>query len=1451
MCFCRVHGQPRCKIEHYSTEDGLSHDMVTSMYKDKEGFMWLGTWNGLNRFDGRQFLSFKSAPGDSSYIKNNRIDQVTGDDYHHLWVKSYDGQIYRFDKTTERFRPAMALLRNPPAIGSFKGVLSQYDDKLWMETIEQGILLMEKPASDSSSWHWYTQQAAEQFRIPSNKVLFMKEDRQGQVWLGTDKGLCRLVKNKAGVYESMRCRYACDTAAVTCMAETAEAVYAGTDDGRLLVIAHSGQLLTSFHLGNAALYGLLVNRNQKYLYATTGAGALVRITLRTWEIQQFMQDSKNALYSLYEDRRGDLWIKPEKEGVIVFHVQRQQFKNYFQQNNARYNYAGDHFKVYEDKNGILWVNMKGGGFGYYNAEKDAVEYFYNNPLSGTRRMSNIVSTLFYDTDGLLWLRTDERGIEKIIFQPEDFQQRLLVQGSVYRSDNEVRGLLEDRRHRLWLGMKSGLLYILENGKPAGVRFENMPGHGIGQVYTILQDKAGCMWLGTKAHGLYKATPVNAPETVYRLEHFMPDAADATSISSNEIYTLLEDSRGLLWAGSFQNGLNLVQNDNGHTRFIHDRECLANYPAGRYRKIRHMAEDKNGRLWMATTDGLLIADVTTPASFTYASYQKISGDGHSLGNNNVQYICRDTHDQMWLATLGGGLNKAIGDDPLRSLRFDVYTMKQGLPNDYLLSCAEDSYGYLWIATQTGLSRLDKTTMKFRNYNSNDGLPLCTFSEASCQLCDNGHMVFGTIRGLVEVDPPHLKDHVTDMQLAFTGLSVNNETVLPGTGNPVMPVALNYTKEVTLHYDQNTLGFDFTIPDFRLGSKQAYAYRLQGFEDRWNYTSEGSATYTHLPPGRYVLEVKCMHTALYQQVPYRQLAVTILPPLWKTGWAYLLYSVLIMSLGWALWKTAATLLRLKQRIALEKKVAALKLDFFTNVSHELRTPLTLIMNPVAALEQREGLSQLGKQYVEVIKRNANRMNRFINQLLELRKLESGKAQLQVAQVALPEFVKNITSFFLEMIREKQIHLEIIADVGSLYCWCDKDKMETAFYNVLANACKYTRECGHIVIRLQQQEQNMLIEVMDEGGGVEEGELPYLFDLFYAGKGSHKTGVKGTGIGLALTREIIELHGGSITACNRGGGLAVTIMLPIVVAASKKAGISYVQEPAEMHDNAIPDIVADPLLHEPAAQGQGRHPEQPLLLIVEDNSDLRAFIQSLLSPFYRIALAENGREGCRIALELMPDLVISDIMMPEMDGIQMLDYLKKNMVTSHIPVILLTAKSAVESQIEGLEYGADYYIGKPFQNDFLMAAIRSLVRQRKLMLKHLVNGKENIRLEPGTLQVTSQDAKFLKQVTEVVEEKMADESFDIDTVAVSIGMGRTTFYKKFKGLTGMAPVEFVREMRLKRAQQYFDAGYGNVSEVAYAVGFNNAKYFSTCFKARYQVAPTEYLKQHQSGNLAAGES
>ncbi|QKJ30768.1 response regulator [Mucilaginibacter mali] len=1438
-----VYGQLKCKIEHYSTEDGLSHDGVTCIVKDHEGFMWFGTWDGINRFDGHHFVSYKSAPGDMSRFKNDRIDQIVEDQTNHLWLKGYDNNIYRFDKRTEHFELVADKLTSAGHKQLlFEKIFETQSGDVWLVSKGKGLVLFPKNDTTLNHFTFYTKEGDAAHQLPSNTVSFYHQDDAGNIWIGTPAGLAFIKHTGPGVYRSQLLdKRIVGPGDFRSAAGDDQYLYFSTSQGQLITYQKKTGRLTSINITPGGLNRLLRSKSRRVLYGTTASGEILTVDITGGRVSSRVNCNAGGLSSMYEDKSGNLWVAPDKGGIIRYAPGDGSLHWFTQVNDAKYNANGDRFRVFEDNNGVVWASLKGGGFGWYNAAKGSFEYFYNEPGSPTRQFSNIVMDFYYDASGILWLNTEDRGIEKVTFQRNDFNQQLLVDPARFKSDNEVRGICYDRNGRLWLGVKSGKLYIYEKGKLLNNLFINEPAGGMGLVYAILQDSRGNIWLGTKANGLFMASPEGGH---FRLRHFLPDKNDKSSISSNEIYALLEDKQGRVWAGSYDGGLNLIKQEGGHINFDHAAAVFSGYPKNTYQKIRHMALDNAGRLWVATTDGLLVGDINNPAG-KFVAYSKIPGDKQSLGNNDIQFIYRDTKGQMWLATSGGGIDQAVGADPMKGLKFKNYSTKDGLANDYALSCTEDSHRNLWIATLNGLSRFNIDTHTFRNYNSYDGLPKAGFSEASCVRLPDNRLVFGTIKGYLSFDPDKISIHRTAANMVLTNLQVNSRDITTGTDTAILNRNFNYTGSLTLNHNQNNFSIDYTVLDQRSGLKQAYAYRLQNFDQAWrNNQTQRRATYTNLSPGKYLFEIKSLNTDLYIKQPYRSLQIIILPPWWQTWWAYLLYAIVVAVISVVIRKNALTMLHLRQNVAVEKRMAELKMTFFTNVSHELRTPLTLILNPIVEIEKilkRERNDGPGLAYIKVVKRNAGRMVRFINQLLDMRKVENGNAVMRISKVELISFVSNILTYFKDVEREKGIELVLATEKPQTFAWIDTEKMDIVLYNVLANAFKFTPADKKIVVKIREQglPSNLIIDITDQGPGVPIEKLSAIFDMFYEAGNNETKNVKGTGIGLAFSKELVELHKGQISARNNpDGGLTVRIELPAGNQHFNASQVIFTDEPAigivaHEADAGVPLSVI--------SQSHGHGPAVPLLLLVEDNAELRSFLSIQLSELYRVETAANGEEGLRKANELLPDLILSDVMMPVMDGLEMLDKLKNTQATSHIPVIILSARHSVENQVQGLKYGADYYITKPFQNEFLLAAVQNLLDRRRRMFDGIVEQKTNfVDLGPSQLVITSKDEAFLKQVVEVVEKGMANPEFQVDEVAESMGMGRTTFFTKFKSLTNLAPVEFVRDMRLKRGLQHLDAGETNISVIAYTVGFNNARYFSTCFKEKYKVSPSEYIRQ-----------
>jgi len=1440
--------QPKCKIDHYTTEDGLSSDRITSILKDEEGFLWFGTWDGIDRFDGHDFVTYKSYPGDQSQLKNDRIDAITEDKTFYLWLRDYDQQAYRFDKRTGQFLPMSDMIKAPHGQKMrFDRILSNDKGTVWLLSREHGIYYI--PNTDLPAGHYQSFAAGldKQHQLPANHINFFYEDDSHTVWVGTPQGLAQLVKDQAGNYRNSGLVIGPGALHYTGITEDAQQVYCCTEEGYFITYNKATHNAKYKQLSAGKLNGLCVSKKRPVVYCSTASGQLLAIRITDQSMLPTGFAVKEAVNGIYEDQTGCLWIEPAEEGIIRFDPLSGAINKYVQSKDANFNYRNEHAKVYEDNKGVVWASLKTCGFGYYNPATHSFEYFYNGPNPETHKFSNMVTCLYYDKSGILWMSTDTRGVDKIIFSGDYFDQHPLVNNTILRSENEVRGIYTDRANRLWVGTKIGKLYIRKEGKDVPVRFVGEPKEGFGPVYSILEDHTGVIWLGTKQNGLFKAEPLDKSGLNYQVTHYKDDEKDAYSINGNDVYTLAEDRSGRVWAGTFDKGLNQVVTVDHHTSFLNARNLYRQYPPNAFNKIRHIAFDQYDHLWIGTTTGLLVMDApagTNPADARFVTYSKIPGDKESLGNNDIQFVFKDSHQTMWLLTSGGGLSKSLSPNAFKGLSFRNYTISDGLPNDYLLSCLEDKQGNLWLSTQKGISRFNANTGQIRNYDSDDGLLKTEYAEAAGTKLADGTLVFGTIKGYLSFNPEKIYDQKIDTRIVFTNLQVNNQDRVNGDKDSILAANINYTDALQLNYNQNNISIDYTVLDYRSLNKQDYVYQLKGFDTGWhNNQSQRRATYTNLSPGHYTFEVKSASDALYLHSPVKSVEITILPPPWRTWWAYLLY-VLVGSIILAVVKrNALAMLRLRQRIAVEQKMTELKLNFFTNISHELRTPLTLILNPIQQIASRENLSQQGKAYADIVQRNANRMVRFINQLLDLRKVQSGKATLKISAVEMVAFTQRIGEYFADIAREKQIGLEITANAEAIPVFIDAEKMDIVIYNLLANAFKFSPPNKHIGVCITQslEKGTVTIEITDEGSGVPDKMLQDIFELYFEEDHSNgKQPIKGSGIGLALSKELVVLHHGKIWAANTvPGGLRVSIELLLGKAHFPAGETKWIDLPEAFRtvDEGTklvrPALAANTLTYPTPA-------DLPLLLLVEDNFELQTFLQSQLSTAFRVEVASNGEEGLEQALRLVPDIIVSDVMMPQMDGITMLDHLKNNMVTSHIPVVLLSAKSSIEDQIEGLQYGADLYMTKPFNNELLLASLANLLERRKKLFELLAVTKEvSPEINPGAITITSRDELFLKDVVAIVENGMADPDFNIDLVAASMNMGRSTFYKKFKSLTNLAPVEFIRDMRLKRSKQYMDAGETNIASIAYAVGFNDAKYFSTCFKEKFHLTPSEYLK------------
>lgn len=1420
-----VFAQINCSIAHYTGEHGISHGTVTSVLKDGDGFLWLGTWNGLNRFDGKYVKSYRSLYENDAYMENNRIVQLEEIAKHVLLIKTYDKQVYHFDKKTERFTSLSAILEKQYGRKvAVNRIFRLGEDQVWFVAEQGGLYRLLDVDMADAKFHYIDPSAHPLAGENWNTVNFMYCDANQTVWIGTDSGLRAFRQGmEKTLVENGGIRKQTIGLHVLGVAEDQHQLYFGTSNGILFIYNKKTATSQEVKISTHAINHVLLSRDRKEIYMTCADGSLYNY--RTHQRSQSrLKKFEEGIRKVWEDSKGNLWLEPQMAGAILWDRSKDKVI-YLKTTFDRYE-SNVAFQCLEDRRGLLWIALKGGGFGYYDDKKEQLITKNDDGAGNYVSFPQQIYNLLYEDD-IIWLCSEEKGLIKLQVR---FRKTAQDELSAFLKDSgnpEVRSLLYDSKQRLWVGTKEGKLIVREDSVYRSAPIAGIHGLDLSGVYSMLEDKENNIWIATKNRGVFIASPQDAGRNSYTLKNFHKKNS---RLGADHVYSILMDEDYNIWLGTFGAGIFKVKKTADSFDFQSVSFQNTAYPRGSFDKIRHLSTDDRGNIWIATTYGLLVYDRKEKARLFRSKHGKKTG----LGANDLQYILPKSDHEMWVCTSGGGVSKITGN-PFAGLTFQNYTVDDGLSNDYVLSGVEDADGNLWFATEGGLSKYDHKTGYFFTHDSHTGGMGFSFAEKTVTKTAFGDIIWGTTKGILEISPNSIAKEGNHGNLVFSNLFVNNRELISTPGISGQEYNIQYTSQLLLDHDQNNISIDYTIIDYQ-NQQHTYLYRLDGLDTNWHSNQHlNRVTFTNLKPGEYRLEIK-EHGDLYESPPYKSLAIVISPPWWRSSWAYMLYTVLFF-LGFVLcWRILSTMMSLKNKIQIEKEVSALKMTFFTNVSHELRTPLTLILSPVKQLLSDRQLADEQLQYVNMIKRNAERLEYFVDQLLDLRKLQENKFDVCFSRLELIALLQEILETFQPLAKERLMTVVFQSDVESLEVDGDRDQLKTIFINILSNAFKYSPNQTTITMNVERDmaDNRVTIKTSDEGKGMDESNPSNIFELFYSESALTSEHGKGSGIGLALTKELVDLHQGQIQAVNNERkGLTISVTLPIVQFPSTDPPLSS----------------ANPSGHKaiaPFQQTSARHTstqkdEIPLVLIVEDNEDLRSFLTLQLQCSYSVLCAEDGLKGLELAKTQSPDLIVSDIMMPNMDGITMLKHIRETVSISHIPVVLLSVKHAVQHQIEGLNYGADCYITKPFNIEFLLSSIDNLLKRRKAYFESLVKKRNDI-LKPSDLVITDSDEQFLQEVVKVVESKMSDPEFNIDMVADSLNLGRNTFHKKFKSLTKIVPVEFVRDMRLERAYQLLSAGSDNISQVAYEVGFNNPKYFSTCFRIKFGISPKEFVKNNK---------
>lgn len=1345
-------------FKRYTINEGLSQNTVYALLEDREGIIWIGTEDGLNKFDGYDFTIYKHENRKPHSISHNQVNALYEDKAGKIWIGTSDG-LNIFDKKTESFT-RLNTIKNP-TLGFNENITSIYEDKkgnIWVTTLRG--LIRYHPAGNSFLHYGYP---------GDQRTDEVMEDAQGMFWVSVDRDLRRfdpkkkqyiplppLLENNVSLRNSF----------VRVMKEDAEKrIWIGTDRAGLFIYDTNNNSLQHF-------------RNDK-------------------------SDNKSLPIDIIRDihfyNDKEVWIGT-RDGLSIFNKDTKQFTNH---QTDRYNPASlsqnSVRTILKDKAGNVWLGTFSGGLNLVTRGNNMFNYLGTQTAYKPGLNYPMVSAVTATKNGGLWIGTEGGGINFVNRDFTSFQSFSLPIISANIAKNTIKVLLPDGDN-LWVGTFDGLGFF--NGTTKALTNIPIPGD-IKDVAALMKSKEG-LWIGTNGGGLILRDH-NGGTKVFR-----HDAADSNSLSRNNILKIVTDKQHNLWIGTSW-GLNFYDG----------------------KKFRQFHFDKH--------------------------------DPYSLSNNSIASLLVDRKSRVWVGTKGGGLNffdKATG-------RFYVIDETLGLANNVIQAIEEDHHGHLWVSTNNGISRIvvhgslpfTRKSVGITNFFVADGLQSNQFMRNSSFINDRGELYFGGINGLTYFHPDHIKKNQYQPKVILTEFSIRNKPVIHYGEDSPLKQAVNEAEEIILNYDEAFISFRFAALNFVNPAKNKYAYKLEGFnrDEEWHFVGDQRyATYTNLDAGTYIFKVKAANNnEVWNNTP-KTIKITVLPPWWATWWAFVLYLVILGGLFYLYNSYAVKTAKLKSDLSFQHLIHEKdhdlyqrKLNFFTNISHEIKTPLTLILAPLdKLLSLNEGNNRVQHQLM-LMKRNGERLVRLINQLLDFRKFESGNMQLQAAEGNIVRFVREVVIAFDSYAQHLNVNLQVEADKKSIRVYFDRDKFEKILYNLLSNALKFTRPEGTIVVRIKEEtpanNQNHLvtIEVEDNGAGISPDKVPRIFEQF---KHFDEDGINlhGTGIGLAFTKGLVEMHKGQISVESRAetdtlpGKTSFRVTIPV--------GKNHLDAHELIADYKDSENIANyfsneqkgknsEFLEERKVKVLATMGEIPEMLIVEDNKEVINFLSEHFEDKFHIHTAYNGKEGIEKALSLVPDIIISDVMMPLVSGTELCRTLKTDNRTSHIPIVLLTARAPMIYKIEGLETGADDYITKPFSINIVEARVWNLLEQRQKLRERY---RKEITLQPQNLAISSPDEVFLDKIMAYVEMHIANPALNVEDLAAEVFMSRTTLYRKIKALTNQTTVELIRAVRLKRAAQLLETQAYSISEIAYMTGFTEINYFRKCFKEQFNQTPTEYISK-----------
>ncbi|MDC6367694.1 MULTISPECIES: two-component regulator propeller domain-containing protein [Flavobacteriaceae] len=1204
------------------------------------------------------------------------------------------------------------------------------------------------------------------------------------------------------------------------------------------------------YLASQLVINSIINHDDDKIFVGTNAGLFTfnrdnnLLIPAKFATKNGMEQIDDSIETLFLDRQKNLWAGTFTNGAIKIKTE-----NDYSISINRYKLTQMRiFSIAQAKDGKILCGTENDGLLVLDENGNLLENYRYEDANPYSIRSNSVWSVFVDSKERIWVGYYDKGLgvhDELHNKFNNIWAIPNVKNSLKYSS--VTGILGTKDGRLWISMDGGGIDVYD---PKKNQFTHLldPNNNIAtgltcpSVVSTFEDSKGNIWVGTWNSGIYYL-----PKGSKTFIKFDTTSAKGTLLS-NSILCFDEDSKGNIWIGTFFGGLHKY---NRTTKsFEHYSLNGDKLPTIEQYNINKVLVEEDDMVWLGTDKGLFkIENNEGEQEIKAVSFnEQLSESSQNVKSFNILALKKTSDNNIWIGTIDEGAYKF----DRKTEKFKPYNKSNGLAQVIVAGILEDNDGNIWFSGNHGLSKLDKESGEFQSFDMNDGLSANNYNRNAAYKDNTGQLFFGSYEGIDFFNPRNIQKNESEPSLMFTDFKLFNRSADIGKNGSPLDKVISETKNITLKHKQSVFTIDFVALNYTRSQNNQYAYYLEGLEDDWNWVGNvRSATYKDLSPGKYVFKVKASNNdGIWNETPIT-LGITVLPPWWLTNTAIAIYFLMLVIAAFLIKKYLESQRNVKierQQRRQERLLNEKKIQFFTNISHEFRTPLTLILNPLQDIIDKNeySLDKKVKEKHQTILKNANRLKTLMDELMDFRKLQMNKMPLHALEINFMEFVEKVASYFNDEATDKNILFSVDSDGTEPMVWGDPRMLEKVIFNLLSNAFKATPENGVITIGVNRSGHGVCfplinetkaspaieITIEDTGSGIKKEDLPHIFKRFYRSKNKNTEyyGGSGTGIGLEVAKSFIELHKGIINVKSKEGeGTIFTIILPLGkehLPSSDQVSSSHPTELAS--EDAILASEQPYLLN-----GFTNEPQKTKIMIVEDNHELRNYLKKELKDEYTILEFDNAKKGLKAAQKTIPDLIITDVIMPQMDGFEFCSALKEDINTSHIPIIMLTAKTMDEDRIKGIDSGADVYMTKPFEMRVLKSYLKRLIDNRQIFINKNLNDPNKLSLLENT---TEQDKSFIQKVLDYLNENISKNDLSVEFLADDMYLSRSQLYRKIKAMTGLTPNELIKKVRLERAKQMIENGSESIGEVGFKVGFSSPSYFSRCFKSEFGVLPTD---------------